>query len=547
VINFTGYDGGLTGNLHIMDRLERRQGSLRQAPAPLFSFHIQGYYMRKAIVIVVILVVLGAAGAYVFAQQNTREQADFEILRQAEVRRDTIQATVSATGSIEPEALVSLTFGTTGTVQQLDVVRGQQVQAGDVLATLNSGELALLLQQAQDSLRIQELTLAQRVDAEVSEARLAAAQADVDAAAGNLAIAEANVEAAQAAVSQAQAQVAQLTAGANPGEIASAEANIAARRAEFLALRTQYDQLTDTGIGGAPEENLRRQRDAAESALTAAEAQLASLQSGARPADLQAAYASVASAQANVASAEGNVLVAQANLARAEAAYAQLLEPATEAEIAVLEAQVEAARTNVELAELRLRQAIIEAPIDGKVANILVAAGEQATPGAPAIVLVNEEAYHIEVSVDEIDIDEVAIGQPVEITLDALDNLVVPGQVADIAPTAVDGGIGVVTYLVTINIDAGEMQLRPGMTANASIVVREVEDVLIVPNWAVRLDRESGAAFVNRLRADGSVEEVPVEIGLRNEQFSQLVSGLAPGDVVVVTDVREGFNFFGGF
>ncbi len=348
-------------------------------------------------------------------------------------------------------------------------------------------------------------------------------------------------------MAQAQAQVSQLTAGASAGDIAAAEASIAARRAEYLALRTQYDQLAQAGVGGAPEENLRQQRDAALAALNAAEAQLASLQGGARPADLQAANAGVAAAQANVASAEGNVLVAEANLARAEAAYAQLHEPPTDDELAILEAQVEAARTNVEIAELRLRQAIIEAPIDGKVANILVAAGETATPGAPAIILVNEEAFHIEVSVDEIDIDQVAVGQPVEITLDALDNTVVQGVVADIAPTALEGGVGVVTYLVTINIDAGDVALRPGMTANASIVVREVEGVLTAPNWAIRLDRESGDAFVNRLRADGTVEEVVVEIGLRNEQFSELISGLAEGDVVVVTDEREGFSFFGGF
>lgn len=503
--------------------------------------------MRKAIVIVVILIALGAAGAYVFAQQNASEQTSFEILRQAEVQRDTIQATVGATGSIEPEALVSLTFGTSGTVQQLNVVRGQQVHAGDVLATLNSGELALLLQQAQDSLRIQELTLAQRQNAEVSEAQLQAAQADIDAAAGNVAIAEAGVEAAEAAVAQAQAQVGQLTAGADAGEVASAEANIAARRAEFLALRTQYDELTNAGVGGVAEENLRRQKEAAESALAAAEAQLTAIQSGARPADLQVAYAGVASAQANVSSAQGQVLVAQANLQRAEAALAQVQEPPTDDEIAVLEAQVEAARTNVEIAQLRLQQAIIEAPIDGKVANILVAAGEQATPGAPAIVVVNEEAFHIEVSVDEIDIDQLAIGQPVEITLDALEDTIVQGEVVDVAPTAVEGGVGVVTYLVTINVDAGDVSLRPGMTANASIVVREVEGVLIVPNWAVRLDRESGAAYVNRLLPDGSVEEVVVEIGLRNEQVSELVRGLEVGDVVVVTDEREGFSFFGGF
>jgi HlyD family secretion protein len=104
----------------------------------------------------------------------------------------------------------------------------------------------------------------------------------------------------------------------------------------------------------------------------------------------------------------------------------------------------------------------------------------------------------------------------------------------------------VVTYLVTINIEPQGVLLRPGMTANATIVVEQMDGVLKVPNWAVRLDRETGRAFVNRLLADGTVEEVTIETGLRNEQFSEILSGLAEGDIVVVTNEREGFNFFGG-
>jgi multidrug efflux pump subunit AcrA (membrane-fusion protein) len=83
------------------------------------------------------------------------------------------------------------------------------------------------------------------------------------------------------------------------------------------------------------------------------------------------------------------------------------------------------------------------------------------------------------------------------------------------------------------------------MTANASITVEEMEDAIIVPNWAVRLDRETGQAFVNRLRPDNLIEEVIVTTGLRNDQFSQVLSGLQEGDIVVVTDQREGFSFFG--
>jgi multidrug efflux pump subunit AcrA (membrane-fusion protein) len=133
----------------------------------------------------------------------------------------------------------------------------------------------------------------------------------------------------------------------------------------------------------------------------------------------------------------------------------------------------------------------------------------------------------------------------VDITLDALPDDVVNGRIVDIAPTAAAGGVGVVTYLVTINIEAEDITLRPGMTANASIVVEEIEDVLIIPNWSIRLDRDSGLAFVNKLTAADEIVEVPVETGLRNEQFSEVLSGLTAGETVVVTNERESFSLFG--
>ncbi|MCA9929849.1 MAG: hypothetical protein KC419_15300, partial [Anaerolineales bacterium] len=80
----------------------------------------------------------------------------------------------------------------------------------------------------------------------------------------------------------------------------------------------------------------------------------------------------------------------------------------------------------------------------------------------------------------------------------------------------------------------------------ASIVVEEVDNVLIVPNWAIRLERETGNAYVNLMQNDGTVTEVAVETGLRNEQFSEVTAGVNPGDVVVITNEREVFSFFGG-
>ncbi len=501
--------------------------------------------MRKWIIALIVVAVLGAAGYAVYQQTQASQAPQFEIVREATVEPGRLQITVNASGSIEPEALVSLNFGTSGTVGELRVVRGQAVRAGDVLAELNSGELRLQVQQAQDALKIQELTLIQRLNQAPSPARLAAAEADIAAAEAGEIIARANLASAEAGVQQALAQKAQLQAGPTTAEIAAADAEIAARTSEVEVIQDQYDRIIQAGIGGTPEEQTRFQLSAARQALAAAQARLAGLQAGARPADLQVAEAAIASARAAVESAQGNLANASAGLARAQAAYDQLLEKPSPEEIAVLEAQVASARTNVELAQLRFDNSRLIAPLDGTIASVLIEKGEQVQPGVPALTLVNEDAFHIEVSVDEIDIDQISLGQPVEITLDAFENIGFEGTVADIAPTAAAAS-GVVSYLVTINItDSGETRLRPGLTANATIIVNEIDEVLLVPNWAIRFDRESGEAFVNILRGPQQVEEVRIETGLRNDLESEVLGGLAPGDRVVVTNEREAFSFFG--
>ena len=515
--------------------------------------------LRNILIAILVLVLVGAGIFFLMQRQQAAADPQFEVLREASVTTDRIASTVNATGAIEPESLVTLTFGLNGIIQDVNAVRGQTVAAGDVLAQLDTAELSLSVQQAADALRIQELTMAQRLNSEPSPAQLASSQADIQAAEANLLVAQANLASAQAGLQQSQAQRAQLLAGATPGQLAQAEAQVSAARQQQKQAQETYNRtiecVTFTVPGtnqedevcpglGAPEEQARAALEAATLNLQAAEAALGDLNNPAGPADIQVADAAIAGAVAGVQAAEGNVAAAEAQLARARAAANLMLEKPTADETAILQAQVDSARTSFELAQLRLRQAQIIAPLGGTVANVLVREGEQAAPGSPAITILNEDAYHITVNVDEIDIDRVEIGQPVAITLDALPDLPVQGVVSEIAPTSTSTS-GVVTYLVTINIDEGAAaSLRPGMSASAAVTVDELDGVLVVPNWAVRLNRETGEAFVLIRRADGTIEEVVVETGLRNEQLSEVISGLSEGDVVVLTDEREGLSGF---
>jgi HlyD family secretion protein len=518
--------------------------------------------LRNILIAVVVIALVGAGIFFVVQRQQAAASPEFEILREAEVTQDRIASTVNATGAIEPESLVTLTFGLGGTVQEVNVIRGQTVAVDDILAQVDTSELALSVQQAADALRIQQLTEEQRVNAEPSPATLASAEADIQAAEANVQVSEANLAASRASLQQAQAQKAQILAGASPGQIAAAESQVAQAREQQRLAQETYNRtiecVTFTPPGsnqeqevcpglGAPEEQARAALESATLGLRAAEQQLTDLNNPAQPADVQAADAAIAAAAAQVQAAEGNVAAAEANLARARAAYDRLLEKPAESEIAILQAQIASAQTNLDLANLRLRQAQLIAPIAGRVASVLIKEGEQATPGAPAITLVNEDAFHITVSVDEIDIDRVEVGQPVDITLDALPDRPVVGTVSEIAPTS-SSTSGVVTYLVTINIDEDQTEgLRPGLSASASITVDELDGVLVVPNWAVRLNRDTGEAFVLVKQPDGTAREVVVETGLRNEQFSEVLSGLSAGDVVVLTNEREGITgLFGG-
>ena len=90
--------------------------------------------MRRVITIIVIIVGLAVAGFIVVRQRQQSQNQEIEILREALVRVGTITRTVNATGSIEPEALVTLSFGQGGTIRELNVTRGQTVSKGDWLA-----------------------------------------------------------------------------------------------------------------------------------------------------------------------------------------------------------------------------------------------------------------------------------------------------------------------------------------------------------------------------------------------------------------------------
>jgi multidrug efflux pump subunit AcrA (membrane-fusion protein) len=107
-----------------------------------------------------------------------------------------------------------------------------------------------------------------------------------------------------------------------------------------------------------------------------------------------------------------------------------------------------------------------------------------------------------------------------------------------VAPAGQVTQAGGVSYRVTIDIEPGSAPLRAGMSATATIISTTRENVLLVPNRAVQLDRTSGRTFVERLTPDGP-QKTEIRLGLRDEQHSEVRAGLEDGDRLIIRSVSS--------
>ena len=448
--------------------------------------------MKKVVVTVVVLILgigLIFGGYMAFARGRTAEEQD---LRKVVVERGDVVVTVSATGAIAPRSQLNLSFETMGKVAEVLVEEGQTVKAGQLLARLDAEQLEFALRTAENNLLIQQV-LRDEALAGADEHDLAVAQADL---------------------TIAQTRLSQLLKGADEREV-----EIAWRSVEQAKNSLWRAQVYRDSVGGVG--YLHKQ----------AEADVANAESAVRVAELR--YEQVLAGAS-----KEDVAIARAQVAQAQARLDKLRAGVSEDERRRLDAQVEAAQIQVDQARAALADAELRAPIDGVIAVVNVKENEMSPTGRPAFVLVDLSEFHIDVNVDEVDIGQVREGQDVTVTLDSLPAEAVSGHVGSVAPTSsVEGGV--VSYQVAIVLEPTDLPLRAGMTANAAIVVQKVEDVLVVPNWAIRIDRETGRAYVEEISANGDVGEVEVELGMRNERVSQVISGVEEGDTLVVRTISS--------
>jgi HlyD family secretion protein len=479
--------------------------------------------MWKWLIAILIIGGLAVGGWYYYQNMYLPQQAaqNAPAYETASVQRSKIASTVSATGSIEPESEVSLSFRSPGRVQNVLVSEGQTVEKGQLLAELETTDLTLALAQARVNLEIAQAQLAKLI-APPDPEDILLAQAAIEVAQASVAGADAGLNSARAAYNQLFASPSESQRQVNLSQLRQAEVNL-------RVAQQQYNRVKDQpNVGELPQS---QQLENATVAYEVAKAQSALTEPDPTQAQVAGALNQIAQSELGLRQAQSNLIQAQNNLKT-------LLEGPQQEDIDIANAQVQQAQLSLLQAENSLANARLTAPFDGVVSRKNILSGELYSGGLPAIVMSDLDQFHMDLFVDEIDVRQVEIGQPVTIRVDALGDQEITGRVTEIAPTAENVG-GVIAYRVTITPDATDAPLRSGMSATAIITTADVEDAILVPNRYIQLDRNSGRAYVYKL-VNGQPVLQEVELGLRNERESQILAGLDAGDeVALVTASSE--------
>src|SRR5689334_12832377 len=386
------------------------------------------------------LVLLAAAAYYFWGGNSSAAQ-----YLTARVDRGSLRNTVTATGTLQAVTTVQVGSQASGTISALYADYNSVVKKGQVIAQL---------------------------DPAVSKAQVDQARANLQQAQAALQQARAAVSNSKAGVSdaRARAQAAQSTAQNNQAGVAAAQANLAVLRAQeddAASYLRQQQSLQKSGVIA------QRDVDVAQTAYVTAKAKydqgVAQLN--------QAQLSQQSSASAGLAQSQAQVEQSQAQVGQSQA------------QVAAAAAQVQQATAALQLAEVNLAHTTISSPIDGVVVSRDVNIGQTvaASLSAPTLFTIANDLTKMQViaNIDQADIGLVENAKSVKFGVDAFPGKEFDGKIEQMRlnPQNVQN---VVTYNVVIDVDKPEQKLKPGMTANLTVTIDERNNVLKVPNAALR-------------------------------------------------------------
>ncbi|MFH2104067.1 MAG: efflux RND transporter periplasmic adaptor subunit [Chloroflexota bacterium] len=458
---------------------------------------------RTLIIIAAVVVVVVAAILVVGRIQANSQQSSYETTI---AERGNLTAIMGATGSVRANQTAVLVWQTSGTVETVLREPGERVLAGDVLATLGPWSLGQNVILAQADLINAENTLENLLNSQTARAQaqlaLVNAQRSYDSALANYRNFVSNGRATQGTIDNAEAQY--VLAQQMVDQLQTAYNNVANLDEDDLRRATAYS-------------NLYAAMQSRDRALATYNWYMG------RPTDI------------DLAEYEAKLAIAEAQLQDAQREWERLQDGPDPDDIQVAQARIDASRATA-------NQTRLTAPFDGTVTQAFPLPGDQVSPGITGFRIDDLTHLLVDVQVSEVDINNIAVRQPVSISFDAILGLVYNGVVIEVdrVGTVVQG---VVNFNVIVELTDADDLVKPGMTAAVTIIVRQLDDVLLVPNRAVRLAEGERVVYVLR---NGEVVRVAITLGASSDLVSEVIAGeLREGDEIILNPPTE-FSHNGG-
>ncbi|HEX2981043.1 MAG TPA: efflux RND transporter periplasmic adaptor subunit, partial [Anaerolineaceae bacterium] len=192
---------------------------------------------------------------------------------------------------------------------------------------------------------------------------------------------------------------------------------------------------------------------------------------------------------------------------------------------------VQVAQVKLDIAQATLDLARLTAPFAGTITHVSSQIGDLVTAGTPAFQIDDISSLLIDVDVSEVDINQIQVGQNVDLTFDAIVGQDYSGTVTKVASSGSSVN-GTVNFTITVEILDPSTEIKPGMTAAVNVIVNQLDDVLLVPSRAVRT--MNGQRIVYVLNNNLPIPQ-KVTLGASANSYSQITEGdLKEGDLVIL-------------
>ena len=493
--------------------------------------------------IAIVLLLAGAAAYRTLASNRAAAQVDVQTTT---VQRGSLVSTLSSSGNTRSGQSATIVWQTSGKAGEVKLQPGDLVQVDQVLAGLDEDMLSAEMIKARQDLIDAKKAQDDLLNSKLQQAQALQAVVDAQQALDDLKQTAAN-ESSQAQLALAEAQNALEDAQRNRNKMnyphSSDKLVIEKAETDYLLAKQAYKEALREYDKWSKKKLTTPERVQALNRLVTAEQQMKTKLATYN-------WYLLDYTENDIAQADAQLAVAKATLEKAQADWDRLKNGASAAAIALAEAKladaqrewerlkdgpssedIASAQAAVDAAQATLDHAQLLAPFAGTITQVNVKTGDLVSSGESAFRIDDLASIYVDLQISEMDLTSLKVGQPATLEFDAIPDKEYTGEVTEIGMVGTVSQ-GVVNYPVTVRVKNSDENIRPGMTSSVTIVVDQRENVLTVPNRAIRT---TGSQRTVTVLFEGQQITVPITVGLTNDTLSEVISNqLREGDVLVI-------------